>query len=206
MARAPVKKRAAGAHLERVPNVVRRERSREAVLDSAEDLFVRQGYASTTVDQIAGAAGLTKGAIYFHFEDKASVLLSLIERAEKRVIAPLLERLAEERDPAEKIIEYLHYWARIGLEQRETMFLPILMSVYSALGGIIESGQRSRSIQHHAPPREQAAILIAMMDGMLLEWLRRQNKIDGPAIVRGLRGMMFSGLLKPATGRAKKVR
>ena len=40
-------------------------------------------------------------------------------------------------------------------------------------------------------------MLIAMMDGTLLEWLRRQNKINGPAIERGMRGRMISGLIDP---------
>jgi len=170
----------------------------------------------TTVEQIATAAGLTKGAVYFHFKAKANVLFSLIERAETRVIMPLLEKLKSDMAPSDKLIEYLHYWARVGLEQRETMFLPILISlefvgtgdkierrlqqmyekIYQALIAIVEEGQRLGTIHRYALPREYAAILIAMTDGMLLEWLRRQDKIDGPAIVRGFRSMMLSGLIK----------
>lgn len=226
MSNGPAKKGIAPTRAPRVPNAIRRNRSREAVLDAAEDLFVKQGYTSTTVDQIAKAAGLTKGAIYFHFEDKASVLLALIERAETRVIMPLLERLSLDMDPADKLIEYVHYWARVELDLRKSMFLPILMSlefvgagdrielrlqemyekIYAALVGIVKNGQRSGSIQSHAPPREQAAILIAMMDGMILEWLRRQDKINGPAVVRGLRGMLLHGLLQPLSPRKKPAR
>lgn len=224
MADRPAKKKKIATARKRIPNVVRRSKSREAVLLAAEELFVRQGYRSTTVDQISAAAGLTKGAIYFHFEDKASVLLALIERAETRIILPLLEKLNGDGDPGDKIIEYLHYWARIALEQRETMFLPILMSlefvstgekieqrlqqmyerVYQALTAIVKEGQQSGRIRDATSPRAYAAILIAMSDGMLLEWLRRNEKINGLAVVRGFRGMLLSGLIDPQPPKSRR--
>lgn len=202
----------------RVPNVVRRNRSHGAVLDAAERLFVRKGYNSTTVDEIATEAGLTKGAIYFHFADKNNVLMALIDRAEQRVIAPLIGKLtAGHQRPGDKLIVYLHYWAQVGIEQRETMFLPILMSleftgtgdqiekrltrmyerIYEVLTAIIAKGHQDGSIRKQAAPREQAAILIAMMEGMLLEWLRRTDSINGPAIVRAMRAMLLTGSVTP---------
>ncbi|MBX3598871.1 MAG: TetR/AcrR family transcriptional regulator [Rhizobiaceae bacterium] len=200
----------------RIPNEVRRERSREALLKASEELFVARGYAITTVEDIASQSGLTKGAIYFHFKDKSGVLIALIDRAEERVLEPLLVRLEDpNRTPDQKIIDYLHYWSRIGIEQRSTMFLPILMSlefngtgtdieqhldrmygrVYEALIRIIEDGHRQGVIRKAAPAREQAAMLIAMMDGTLLEWMRREDRIDGPALTRGLRSLLLQGLI-----------
>src|SRR3546814_18819487 len=78
-----------------VPQHVRRRLTETAILSSAETLFVKQGYHRTSVDQIAAAANLTKGAVYVHFEDKQKVLMVLLERAEQQVINPILERLAD---------------------------------------------------------------------------------------------------------------
>lgn len=200
----------------RVPNEVRRARSHEAVLDAAEELFVRKGFGATTVDEVAAKAGLTKGAIYFHFADKGAMLMALIDRAEARVIAPLITMLGEPGSAPDKLVEYLHYWARIGIEQRETMFLPILASLefantgdqiekrltrmyeklYAALTKIFERGFADGSITEYAPARDQAAIVIAMNEGMLLEWLRHTSTINGPAIVRGMRSMLISGFIR----------
>ena len=78
-------------------------RSREAVLESALHLFVKKGFGGTTVNEIAEATGLTKGAVYFYFVDKASVLDALVQRAEDLVFAPIasaqvaLDREAKER-------------------------------------------------------------------------------------------------------------
>lgn len=56
------------------------ERTREAILDAAEKTFLAQGVSRTTLAHIAQAAGVTRGAIYWHFEDKAAVFDALLER------------------------------------------------------------------------------------------------------------------------------
>tara|TARA_B100002003_G_C14093105_1_gene525736 strand:+ start:847 stop:1470 length:624 start_codon:yes stop_codon:yes gene_type:complete len=56
------------------------ERTREAILDAAETQFLAQGVSRTTLAHIASAAGVTRGAIYWHFEDKAAVFNALLER------------------------------------------------------------------------------------------------------------------------------
>lgn len=52
---------------------------RRALLSSAENVFRRDGYVAATVDSIAEAAGLTKGAVYSHFNSKADLFLALLE-------------------------------------------------------------------------------------------------------------------------------
>ncbi|WP_433250241.1 TetR/AcrR family transcriptional regulator [Actinomadura nitritigenes] len=48
-----------------------RELTRNAVLDAAAALFTEQGFTATTIDDVAGAARVSKGAVYYHFTDKA---------------------------------------------------------------------------------------------------------------------------------------
>ena len=52
-----------------------------ALLDAAERVFFDNGVANTTLNDIAAAAGLTRGAIYWHFEDKADLLKAMFVRA-----------------------------------------------------------------------------------------------------------------------------
>lgn len=56
------------------------ERTYHALLDSATRLFIRQGVANTTLAEIAAEAGMTRGAIYWHFDNKDAVILSLWKR------------------------------------------------------------------------------------------------------------------------------
>jgi TetR/AcrR family acrAB operon transcriptional repressor len=55
--------------------------TRDGILDAAERLFVEQGVSRTTLQHIASAAGVTRGAIYWHFDDKGALFNAMMERA-----------------------------------------------------------------------------------------------------------------------------
>ena len=55
--------------------------TRSQILDAAEKCFYSKGLSRTSLADIASAAGVTRGAIYWHFEDKSELLEALLERA-----------------------------------------------------------------------------------------------------------------------------
>ena len=54
--------------------------TRASILDAAELLFHRQGVSRTSLHDIAAAAGVTRGAVYWHFKDKADVFTQMMDR------------------------------------------------------------------------------------------------------------------------------
>ncbi len=56
------------------------EATRARILDAAEQLFERAGVARTTLQEIAQAAGVTRGAVYWHFKDKVDLFNAMMER------------------------------------------------------------------------------------------------------------------------------
>lgn len=77
------------------------EQTREALLDAAETIFFEKGVARTTLGEIACAAGLTRGALYWHFRNKAEVVKALIDRVElpiDRFLTEIAEARPEERN------------------------------------------------------------------------------------------------------------
>ena len=56
------------------------ESTRAAILDAAEVLFYQHGVSRTTLEKIAVAANVTRGAIYWHFENKADLFNAMLER------------------------------------------------------------------------------------------------------------------------------
>lgn len=65
--------------------------TRSQLLDAAERLFSERGVAGTTLNDIATAAGLTRGAIYWHFQNKTDLIHALWDR----VALPLQQSFAE---------------------------------------------------------------------------------------------------------------
>lgn len=68
----------------------RSETMRAALLRAGRDLFVRNGFAATGTPDIALAAGVTRGALYHHFRDKADLFAEVV-RAEATAIAAEIE-------------------------------------------------------------------------------------------------------------------
>jgi AcrR family transcriptional regulator len=74
-------------------NLGRGEKTREAILQAAHDLFAEQGYHGTSMRQIAGSAGIALGGLYNHFESKEQVFEAVFLESHpyREVIPALLE-------------------------------------------------------------------------------------------------------------------
>jgi AcrR family transcriptional regulator len=68
----------------------RRQHTRDVLLDAAEEVFARRGFEGASLEEIADAAGYTRGAIYKHFGSKEELFLSANERFNERALAGFL--------------------------------------------------------------------------------------------------------------------
>ena len=59
-----------------------KDKSKNQILDAALKVFVKKGYVSTTMDDIVNESGLSKGAIYHHYDSKNHLFLNLIDHWE----------------------------------------------------------------------------------------------------------------------------
>jgi AcrR family transcriptional regulator len=104
---------------------LRAERTRLQLLDAARAVFAEQGYAGTTIDEIAGAAGVSKGAYYFHFSSKEGVFVALIDEwvkdvskrlealaGEKRDLRPMLDALLSSGSPVWSPRLLIEFWSQ----------------------------------------------------------------------------------------------
>lgn len=71
------------------------ERTRQRIVEAARNEFERRGVAHTTLERVAAAAGVTRGAVYWHFRDKRS----LFNAVRDQVVLPMLDRIDLD-DPA----------------------------------------------------------------------------------------------------------
>jgi len=196
-----------------------REASVARLLQAALELFVSQGYRQTNLEGIAGAARLTKGAVYFYFGSKEAVLLALLKRVHAIVIDEALQ-VGEAAGPGsiDRLVAFLHHQSRLGVSHRDAVLLLILMSLefsdrpgkvrealrssYRRLYGFVErvigEGQRAGEIRADLKRRELGAIVMAIHDGTFLEWYRRAEALSGVNLVRALRGVLLRGVMHTA--------
>lgn len=77
--------------------------TREAIVAAATRLFAERGYEATGIDEVTRAAGVSKGALYHHYADKADVLAAVYEDVETKLVERLVAVASRETDPLEAV-------------------------------------------------------------------------------------------------------
>lgn len=80
------------------------EATRRALLDSAAEAFVDRGFADASLDEIARAARLTKGALYHHFAGKQDLFRAVFEEVEAEMIEAIRLAGTHESDPWRRLL------------------------------------------------------------------------------------------------------
>ncbi|MFI5802006.1 ScbR family autoregulator-binding transcription factor [Streptomyces sp. NPDC051561] len=90
----------------------RSERSRRALLRAGAQIINRDGYAQANLGRIAGAAGMSKGALYFHFASKQG-LAEAVQEHGRAVLREFAEALGSGGgSPVQALIDLTHWLAR----------------------------------------------------------------------------------------------
>lgn len=195
-----------------------RQETHDKILAAALDLFVSRGFEGTTVDAIAEAAGVTKGAIYFHFETKDDVLLALLDQVERNFIDPM-DRRVRRAGPSgrDKFVAFAHQQSELGIGRTKLAILAIKISsdyaegnarfaprirqiyrrLYDIVEDIIELGKAQGEFRTEVSTCQLASFVIATHDGTFLEWQRRGLELKPPEIIYAFRTLVLDALSKP---------
>src|SRR5215218_6448542 len=73
--------------------------TRAALIAAARRLFAERGYAGVGTEEIVRTAGVTRGALYHHFEDKADLFLAVYEEIERELVEQIAAQAASAADP-----------------------------------------------------------------------------------------------------------
>ena len=84
------------------------EATKNALLTAAQDLFVRDGYTATSLDDVVRMARVTKGALYHHFANKQALFEAVFERVDQAMVERVVAAVEHRDDPWER--------AMLGLE------------------------------------------------------------------------------------------
>jgi len=201
------------------------QKTREAIIDAAVEMFSAQGVSRTTLLDIARQAGVTRGAVYWHFKNKEDLLGALweefllpfepVRRAGEQV---------EEPDPL-GVLRRTHLELFRGLreEPRRLQLLKILMHnceavqadsplsshrlnqyregqrvIAMVLGKAVRQGQLPANFD----VRLGSIATISFLDGLINNWIMFPGRLDLqsdiPAMLEGLDQMLRHGFCGPA--------
>lgn len=177
------------------------QRTRERILDMAEREFHRRGVSRTSLEQVAAAAGVTRGAIYWHFRNKADLFNAMMSRVTLPLETEILrsgERTLD--DPVAQIRGSFLAALRATVDdpQARRVFEIALFKVEhgTALRGVRErrlKGLRGRvhSVERGlrraarlglwtsaVPPRSAAMGLQSLINGLISNWMIEPEAFD----------------------------
>lgn len=85
-------------------NTIRSERMRGTLIQVARNEFATKGFAGTSTPEIAAEAGVSRGALYHHFADKAALFQAVVEHERAEVAASIQTAVASVSEPFETIM------------------------------------------------------------------------------------------------------
>ncbi len=193
-------------------------RNRERLLDSAAKVISKSGIAGASLQEIAAAAGLTKGAVYSQFDSKEDLLLALLDRRAEDGLIQLTKVFSGDA-PVSELLVHLDTWHRgeVGtgrLWATLELELGLAASRQPRLRRKLRARQRraramlAGMIQHLAeeydltlplPPEDFAVVLSALSDGLLVHWLN-----DSKAVSDDLFGRFLINTVIAASNANKK--
>jgi TetR/AcrR family acrAB operon transcriptional repressor len=194
--------------------------TREGLLDAAERVFQAQGVSATSLADIAGEAGTTRGAIYWHFKDKADLFNAMMER----VVLPLedaFRHVSEDPDPLaslrQAVFAALDRTATDGQTRRVLEVATLKVEYVDSLGPVrtrhlrvrgdftarmkeaLRRAERGQNARLAMSAEHAAQGLHSLLGGLIHDWLLDPAAFDLPTVGRQavdsyLRGLGLTGL------------
>lgn len=191
-------------------------KTRDALLDAAEAVFERRGVGGASLQEVAEAAGVTRGAVYWHFRGKADLFNAMMGRAilpfEQQWLAPgaddgssplahlrglcfeLLRHVARDARLqrvlaiATQRVEYVGELDAIRV-RRLQVYAQAIQYFEQALRRAAAAGELRRGVA----PATAARALHALIDGLIHHWMLDRRAFDLQRVGRGALQQLLDG-------------
>jgi AcrR family transcriptional regulator len=183
------------------------------IVDVAADLFFRQGYASTSMQDIADATGLHKSSLYHHIQSKAELLERICGSTLDALFESLEAATAARNDPGERVVTVFAGAASVALD--DLRGVSVLLHLKEEVDGgaqmwarrrdydrrfaeLIHEAQRDGQVRDDIDPMLLGRLVLGMIN-WVVEWYRPgEGRFDATEVARSLTAFVRQGILPGA--------
>lgn len=205
--------------------------TRQALLDAAEVVFEARGVSASSLQEVAEAAGVTRGAVYWHFRDKADLFNALMERATlpfepqwqrveasaggdplallQALLVDILRTVARDERLQRAISISSQKLAYVdGLDAVRARRLRVLDEAQAQFGRLLRAAAQAGRLPAGVRTEDAARAVLALIDGLIVQWMLDRSAFDlcrvgEPAVAHLLAGLAGAAPLTAAgTARA----
>lgn len=197
-------------------NLSERAANEQSIKKAALKLFSEKGFYSTSTRELAEAAGVSKGTLYWHWKSKEEVAFSLVSD----MLGDFLELIERARDEKGPVIERMGSLAAAVAElyYEETDYLRLLwkfradrhyifsqdytekvtsyyVRIRKGLESLLEQGMKSGEFRK-VDSNQMAFIILGAIEGLEVEWLENEEEFSMREAFEVTMGMLFTSLRK----------
>lgn len=170
----------------------KKEETKQKIIDVAMDLFNKQGFGSTTMEQIAAEADIAKRTLYNHFQVKEAIISEYVRRSIRAKIPGAIQFLRELPDTRSRLIGVLHKateWVELNKEISEIYIAYRVQNLFQAfkdpslrsgftgvLAKIIALGQETGELRRDIPGELLTNQLEFIHASTVMGWLADPEK------------------------------
>ena len=190
------------------------EHTRQRIIEAAAKLFVRKGFYGTSIADLAQATGLTKGALYHHFENKDALFFAVVGAVRETWREAVARDVLNAGDALTRLAVLLDNHARL-ISENETLclvlsgltmemdginptFMAILQEIHTDLilfiERIIQKGQAAGQVRPDLDARLTALNIVGMLGGIGCCPILKHISGDYAAMIMTLKQMLLDGL------------
>lgn len=190
--------------------------TRTKILEAARTVFARYGYSAATLDQVAQEAGLTKGAVYWHFSSKSDLYLALCDLSLKQLLSSLpdqSEEIFDSSEPRAALSQFLFSeWKKCEHDhgERSLLFLEFITSsrdpavrkklnasfshLFTQTEQILADFKERKLIDSGVDPEALSIFFHALLNGMVMMWLVAPQSIAFDVLAREIAKIIWHGI------------
>jgi AcrR family transcriptional regulator len=194
---------------------------RDLIVRKSIGLFLKTSFKATTIQHITAALGITKGAFYWHFKSKDELLLTIIDKYDNEFLERLYAHMEVfEGDFVRRFREYHKYINEYAREHGEFCVLFVTLAAEMAgsrtmaerrikrvyekyhafIASLLLSGKEEGLFDARYDVPLNAHVVIAIHNGILLQWYMNKSEIDGPSLARTYRDVILYGMVSEPAG------
>jgi len=193
--------------------------SRKQLMAAAIDCFARLGYQGTSIDRIARDAGVTKGAVYYHFRDKEKLLFEAVkdrvggfEQQVLKEVTPAQDAMANLRHVVDAcffhatVSNHRRFIITLMVEALDTNprlsaeFQNILRRMRAFLAGVVREGQERGTLRPDVAPEAAAAVIVGGIIGAEVQHYQDPEEVDLRGVLDTLVEQLAAWLAPASTG------
>jgi TetR/AcrR family transcriptional regulator, repressor for uid operon len=188
----------------------RAQRTRASVLRAAGESFAEGGFLGTSMADIFARAGVTKGALYFHFTSKEDLAFAVIAAGEEIGAEIVREAMAKDIPPIQKLIDVTLRWAsliqtdpvvraNVRLIVEQGTYSREMPNSYEPWGEVVESllveAQQRGELERKVDARQLAEFVVSAFTGAQVVSYAMSNHKDLVRRIESMWQLLLTGLL-----------